>query len=126
VPNPTAYYARFQSARGRYGSLPPLARSIVGLFAIPGIVLLLLSILLGLVSIFILLLLTVPVYQVLQAVFGSRQPTTRTAMAENSFVSSFFGQMPGTVNGPDESPDHSPGVKQVDAKIIDAGIIDAG
>jgi hypothetical protein len=117
VPNTTAYYARFQSARGRYGSLPPLARSIVAVFAIPGIALLLLSILLGLVSIFILLLLTVPVYQVLKAVFGSRQPTAGSAMPVNPFVSSFFGQMPGSVN---ESVS-SPGVKQVDAKVIDAG-----
>lgn len=122
MPNPAAYYTRFQSARGRYGSLPPLAKSIVALFALPGIVLLLLSILLGLVSIFVLLLLTVPVYQVLQAVFGSRQPRTGTAMAENPFVASFFGQMPGSVSESNESP----GVKQVDAKVIDSGIIDAG
>ena len=115
--NATAYYTRFQSARGRYGSLPPLAKSIVALFAIPGIVLLLLSILLGLVSIFVLLLLTVPVYQGLQAVFGSRQPISGTAMAENPFVSSFFGQMPGSVVDSNESP----GSKQVDAKVIDAG-----
>jgi len=93
-----------------------LAKSIVAIFALPGIVLLLLSILLGLVSIFVLLLLTVPVYQVLQAVFGGRQPTTGNAMAENPFVSSFFGQMPG--GGADSNV--SPGVKQVEAKIIDA------
>jgi hypothetical protein len=106
------YYSRFQSARGSLGSLPPLARSVVTLFALPGIILLVLSILMGLVSIFVLLLLTVPVYRVLQAVFGGRQPTAEPMMPENPFAS-LFGQMPG-------AEVESPGRKQVEAKITDA------
>jgi hypothetical protein len=113
------YYSRFQSARGSLGGLPPLAQSVVMLFALPGIVLLLLSIVMGLVSIFVLLLLTVPVYRVLQAVVGGRQPTAGSPngpnVAENPFVS-LFGQTPG---GGAESME-SPGRKQVEAKIVDA------
>ena len=109
------YYTRFQSARGSFGSLPPFARSIVALFAFPGIVLLLLSILMGLVSIFVLLLLTVPVYRVLQAVFGGRLPAAGPSVPENPFAS-LFGQVPV---GGGESMD-SPGRKHVDAKITDA------
>jgi hypothetical protein len=110
------YYTRFQTARGGVGSLPPFARSIVMLFALPGIVLLGLSFLAGLVSIFVLLLLTVPVYRVLQAVLGGRQPSAEAGVPENLFVNSIFGQVPGGVA---ESMD-SPGRKQVEAKIIDA------
>jgi hypothetical protein len=109
------YYSRFQSARGSLGGLPPFARSIVMLFALPGIVLLLLSIVMGLVSIFVLLLLTLPVYRVLQAVVGGRQPSAGPIVAENPFVS-LFGQMP---SGGAESIE-SPGRKQVEAKIVDA------
>ncbi len=79
------------------------------------IVLLLLSILMGLVSIFVLLLLTVPVYRVLQGVFGGRQPISGPQVQQNPFAS-LFGQMPV---GGSESVE-SPGRKQVDAKIIDA------
>jgi len=110
------YYSRFQSARGSVGSLPPVARSIVALFAIPGIVLLVLSILAGLVSIFVLLLLTVPVYRVLQAVVGGRQPTAGPEAVQNPFVNALFGPEPGSAR---ESID-SPGRKQVEAKITDA------
>jgi hypothetical protein len=114
--NAFQYYSRFQSARGSLVSLPPFARSIVMLFAIPGIVLLLLSFVAGLVSIFVLLLLTVPVYRVLQAVVGGRQPMAGPNMPGNPFVTSLFGQVPGGVSGSVESP----GRKQVEAKITDA------
>ena len=114
--NAFQYYTRFQSARSSMGSLPPFARSIVMLFALPGIICLLLSILAGLVSIFVLLLLTVPVYQVLQAVVGGRQPASEARMPENPFVTSLFGHMPGGVAESMESP----GIKQVEARIIDA------
>jgi hypothetical protein len=114
--NAFRYYSHFQSARGSFGTLPPFARSIVTVFAIPGIVLLLLSIFAGLVSIFVLLLLTVPVYRVLQAVFGGRQPITVSQSAENPFLTTLFGQVPGGVAESMESP----GRKQVEAKIIDA------
>ena len=111
------YYRRFQTARGGFGSLPSLARSVLTLFALPGIVLLVLSILLGLVSIFILLLLTVPVYRVLQAVFGSTRPIAEPGISENPLFS-FFGQL--AANGSAASP----GRKQVDATVVDAEVVD--
>jgi hypothetical protein len=59
------YYGRFQTARGALGGLPVWARWIVFLCALPGIALLLLSIAAFFVSLFALLLLTVPVYRLL-------------------------------------------------------------
>jgi hypothetical protein len=65
------YYGNFQTVRGRFGGLPQWARTVVFLAALPGIALLALSILAGLVSILALLLLTVPVYRLMQVVTGS-------------------------------------------------------
>jgi hypothetical protein len=112
--NAARYFTRFQTARGGFATLPPLARTIVAIFALPGIVLLVLSIALGLCSIFVLLLLTVPVYRVLQAVFGIRQPTTEAQMTENPVVFSLFGQALGMGDS-----DESPGRRQVEAKVTD-------
>jgi hypothetical protein len=114
--NAGRYYSRFQTVRGGFNTLPPLARSIVSIFALPGIALLLLSIALGLCSIFVLLLLTVPVYRVLQAVFGVRQPIAEPQVPENPFVFSLFGQALGSADATDESP----GSRQVEAKVTDA------
>ncbi len=114
--NSARYYSQFQTARGGFNTLPPLARSIVTIFALPGIALLLLSIALGLCSIFVLLLLTVPVYRVLQAVFGVSKPATEPSAAENPFVFSLFGQALGSADSADESP----GSRHVEAKVTDA------
>ena len=121
--NAVHYYSRFQTARGGWSTLPPLARSIVAIFALPGIALLLLSFALALCSIFILLLLTAPVYQVLKAVFGGRQPTAEAPMPENSAVFSVFGQTLDKMDlGADlgSGSDESPGRRQVKAKVTDA------
>ena len=64
------YYTRYQSARGAVGGLPVWVRWIVFLAAIPGMVLLLLSIFAFLVSLLALLLLTVPVYRLARWVTG--------------------------------------------------------
>jgi hypothetical protein len=114
--NAGGYFSRFQTVRGGFNTLPPLGRSIVAIFALPGIALLLLSIALGLCSIFVLLLLTVPVYRVLQAVFGGRQPISEPRAPENPFVFSLFGQALGSADSSDESP----GRRQVEAKVTDA------
>ena len=58
----TRYFGQFQDLRGSLGGLPPWARTIVGIAAIPGLVLLGLSILAIIVSLLALLLLTLPVY----------------------------------------------------------------
>jgi hypothetical protein len=110
VQNSFQYFSRVQSIGGRFGSLPPLARLIVGIFALPGIVLLLLSILSGLVSIFVLLLLTVPIYRLLAGVFGVTGPIEPQGRADlvNPFTGGFFGQ-----------PEDSPLRRQVQATVTD-------
>ena len=59
------YFGQFQAFRGRMGGFPGWARVILLLFALPGLLLLGLSIVAVLVSILSLLLLTVPVYRLL-------------------------------------------------------------
>jgi hypothetical protein len=90
----TEYYGRFNDARGGFVGLPPWARLIVGIAAIPGVVLLLLSLLAFAVSLLALLLLTVPVYSVLKSL------TT-----------------PAGVTPADNS--ERPGVKRVQATIVE-------
>jgi hypothetical protein len=60
------YYGRFNDLRGQFGGLPSWARTIVGIFAVPGVILLGLSILAVVVSLLALLLLTLPVYNLLR------------------------------------------------------------
>ena len=68
------YYARFQGVRGQVGGLPAWARFVLGVVALPGILLAGLSILAFLVSLLALLLLTAPVYRLLLFVTGSATP----------------------------------------------------
>ena len=65
------YYGRFQSARGRITGLPSWARGVLYIPALPGILLIILSFLLLLVSILALLLLTAPAYWVLRSLTGT-------------------------------------------------------
>src|SRR4051812_4533278 len=65
-------YARFQTARGRFGGLPTWARGIITLLALPGVALLALSIVAVGVSLLALLLLTGPAYRLLSALTSSR------------------------------------------------------
>jgi hypothetical protein len=109
MPNAVHYFAQFQSARGRFGTLPSWCRFIVGIFALPGIALMLLSIASLLVSILALLLLTVPVYQALQAVFGVRSPSGDATIVENPFAAFGF-----------PSPEGPAGRRHVDAKVVDS------
>ena len=66
------YYGRWQGFRGRMGQLPAWARLILLAAAIPGSLLLALSILAFLVSLLALLLLTVPLDRFLARVCGVR------------------------------------------------------
>ena len=68
------YYSRFQGFRGQVGGLPSWARLVLAIFALPGILLMGLSILAFLVSLLALLLLTAPVYRLLLFVTGSGTP----------------------------------------------------
>jgi hypothetical protein len=64
------YYSQWQGFRGRMSQLPSWARLLITLAALPGIVLIALSILAFLVSLLALLLLTVPLYRFLTALWG--------------------------------------------------------
>ncbi len=75
------YYSRWRDFRGGVAGLPGWARAIVMLFAIPGIVLAVLSIAALGVSILALLLLALPVYQVMDLLVGHRhEPADENVM----------------------------------------------
>ena len=65
------YFGRFQAMRGQLIQLPAWARVLLFIAALPGIVLISLSIAALGVSILALLLLTVPLYRLLKAVCGT-------------------------------------------------------
>src|SRR3954464_14987209 len=90
----TRYYGRFQDFRGSLGGLPTWARMIVTIAALPGAILLALSIVAFLVSLSALLLLTVPVYSLLRNLTAS-----------------------GTGSAPDVTP-QSPGAKRVEVTVL--------
>ncbi|HEY1683162.1 MAG TPA: hypothetical protein VGG19_00235 [Tepidisphaeraceae bacterium] len=69
------YYGKFQTAKGNVTSLPSWSKPLLFVAAIPGIILVLLSILLFMVSILALLLLTVPVYQLVRVLSGMGKTT---------------------------------------------------
>jgi hypothetical protein len=107
------YYGQYQGVRGRFGRLPSWARTIIGILAVPGLVLLALSILAALVSILALLLLTVPAYRLLSAVTstGGASPDPRMEPAADPFVAA--------PPEPFSSPAPSPGRRHVEVKIIE-------
>jgi hypothetical protein len=90
------YYGQFGGLPNRFRTLPGWARFIVGIAALPGLILACLSILAFGISILALLLLTVPVYSALQKLTGRR-----------------VSESPGAVEV------SSPGAKRVDATIIE-------
>jgi hypothetical protein len=101
------YYGQYQGFRGRFGGLPSWARAILFVLALPGLALLALSIVAGIVSILALLLLTVPAYRLLSAVTSGRP------------VASPDEQQPETFVPEPPAPLSSPGRRHVDVKIID-------
>lgn len=88
------YYGKVQSTRGALGNLPGWARLILFVFALPGILGLLLSALAICVSLAALFLLTVPVYRLLAAVTGGRRQVQEVSSASPEFV-------PATGDAPD-------------------------
>ena len=82
------YYGRFQGMRGKVTGLPFVARLVLVIVALPGLLLLGLSIVAFVVSLFALLLLTVPVYRLLSALFLPQVQPQQGAWVEPEFVSS--------------------------------------
>ena len=95
------YYSRFQGVRGQIGGLPTWARGLIFIAALPGILLLSLSILAVLVSILALLLLTVPTYRLMQLLTGTG---VREETADREEV---------------VSPTVSTGRRHIDVKIVE-------
>jgi hypothetical protein len=95
------YYARFSGVRSDLTGLPPWARTVFLIAAMPGILLVALSIVAFVVSLAALLLLAVPVYALLRSM---------TATPENSG---------GTVVY-DPDPNRGEG-KRVDARLLEPG-----
>ena len=81
------YYGRFQGMKGRVTTLPFLARLVLVIVALPGLILLGLSIVAFVVSLLALLLLTVPVYRLLSALFLPQVQPQQGAWVEPEFVS---------------------------------------
>jgi hypothetical protein len=74
------YYGQFQGFKGRFGGLPGWARGIVALLALPGVILLALSLLAFGISILALLLLTVPAYRLLSVICGTASVSPQTSV----------------------------------------------
>lgn len=102
VNNFQSAYGRWTSVRGGFSSLPPVARFIVMTAALPGILLAILSVLLFLVSILALLLLTVPVYRLVQAVTSGGTVAAGLEPTGSPF-----------------DPQPSPGRKQVEVRVVE-------
>lgn len=94
----TEYYGRFNDVRGQFTGLPQWGRVLVGIAAIPGLLLMLLSIFVFAVSLLALLLLSAPVYAALKSLTGRG------------------GSRVATSSSP---PQPSPGVKRVEATVVD-------
>ena len=96
------YYSRYQGLRGNVSSLPQWGKPLLFLAALPGILLIALSIVLFLVSLLALLLLTAPVYRVLQAL--AHKPVAAEV---------------DSPRGPDPFVEQTGPRRQVDVKILD-------
>jgi len=104
------YYSRFQGMRGQLIRLPGWCRVLLFIAAVPGILLISLSILALLVSILALLLLTVPLYRILRFLVGGagQQPISQSA--------DVFGGFSPVSDAPDLT---SPGRKKVEVTIVE-------
>jgi hypothetical protein len=118
------YYGRWQGFRERLSRLPAIARLLVGLAAIPGIILVGLSIVAILVSLLALFLLTVPLYRAMCWVFGVSDQETQVRESNG------FGPVPEGMDVVVEqagAPEPSVEVvepprtrRQIEVKIIDS------
>ena len=107
------YFGRVQGVRGQMLGLPAWTRVVIFIAALPGIALIALSLLALLVSILALLLLTVPLYRVFKAIFGSAAPEQQQVQQQPTGFADVFGFPPTT----DDVT--SPGRKKVDVTIVD-------
>ena len=109
--------SRWKSVRGGWGTLPGPARAIVAFFALPGILLAILSLILFAVSMLALLVLTVPVYRLLARLtnggLGTGESVARAREARTGEASPFsvvFG-------APADVPPS--GTRRVDSTVVE-------
>ena len=113
------YFGRFQAMRGQLIQLPAWGRVLLFIAALPGIVLISLSIAALGVSILALLLLTVPLYRLLKAVCGTARPVEafdstggetveRVTVSDDNAAEAVVEEMPA-----------GRARRQIDVKIID-------
>jgi hypothetical protein len=110
-----SYYTRFSGVRGNLLGLPAWARALLVLLAIPGLLLLALSIAAVLVSLLALLLMTVPVYRLLQAVSsgaGQEDESQQTTVVEQ-------GDFRGRAKHVDATVRDSTDARADDGKLIE-------
>jgi hypothetical protein len=110
------YYGRWQGFRGRFSGLPAWARFVVGIAALPGIILVGLSILAFLVSLLALLLLTVPLYRVLSSLFPANEQGVVTGPTD--FGQDVVVDASTVVETPAQSGP-TPTRRQIEVKIVE-------
>lgn len=111
------YFGRFQAMRGQMIQLPAWARVLLFIAALPGIVLISLSIVALGVSILALLLLTVPLYRLLKAVCGTPEPSV--ASVETQTAVETVTMTEDTAEAVVEDMPAGRARRQIDVKIID-------
>ncbi len=98
------YYGKFQGARAGLTRLPGWARFVLLVAALPGLILMALSILVFGVSLLALLILTLPAYRLVSVLTGgSRHESDEPRWGETTVI----------------DPAPSPGRRQVDVRIIE-------
>ena len=104
--------SRWKRVQGGWGTMPPVARVIVAMFALPGILLALLSLVLFAVSMLALLVLTVPVYRLLARLTSGGRGTgeSATQSVDANPLSVVFG-------APSDVPPS--GTRRVDSTVVE-------
>lgn len=113
------YFGRFQTMRGRLIRLPAWARVLLFIAALPGIVLISLSIAALGVSILALLLLTVPLYRLLKAVCVPDRPVEAFDSSGGETVERVTVSGDDTAEAVVEDMPAGRARRQIDVKIID-------
>jgi hypothetical protein len=113
------YYGHYQGFRSRVTQLPSWARLLLVIAAIPGALLLALSLMAFLVSLLALLLLTVPLYRLLSAAFGIEgRPTPVPGGVAEEIADPAGVEPPVVVETPVEG-EPRPTRRQIEVKIVE-------
>jgi hypothetical protein len=114
------YYGRFSEFRGRALQLPAWARLLIVVAAVPGALLMALSLLAFLVSLLALLLLTVPLYRLLSAALGvgARPAVTPVPGGVEEVIGDPSGGEPSVVQTPVEG-EPRPTRRHIEVKIVE-------